>query len=62
MSSRGITQAAFLQLGCTLPNLLDVGRAHHSVLRMADDLTDCAGNLSGAMVSVPAGNGLGVTP
>jgi L-alanine-DL-glutamate epimerase-like enolase superfamily enzyme len=57
----GITQAASLQLGCTLPNLLNVGHAYHSVLRMSDDVTDFGRNISGAVVSVPSENGLGIT-
>jgi muconate cycloisomerase len=56
----GITQAASLQLGCVLPNLLEAGHAYHSVLRMSDDITDFGRNISDAVVSVPSGNGLGV--
>jgi len=57
----GITQAASLQLGCTLPNLLRVGHAYHSVLRMTDDVTDFGQNISRAVVTVPTRAGLGVT-
>jgi muconate cycloisomerase len=57
----GITQAASLQLGCTLNNLLDCGHAYMSVLRMSDDITDFAKNISNAVVTVPDGPGLGVT-
>lgn len=57
----GITQAASLQLGCTLPNLLDLGHAYGSVVRMSDDITDFGQNISQATVKVPMGNGLGVT-
>jgi muconate cycloisomerase len=56
----GITQAASLQLGCVLPNLLDMGHAYMSVLRMADDITDFAKNISRAVVTVPSEPGLGV--
>jgi muconate cycloisomerase len=56
----GITQAASLQLGCVLPNLLDLGHAYMSVLRMADDITDFAGNISDSIVTVPSAPGLGV--
>jgi muconate cycloisomerase len=56
----GITQAASLQLGCTLPNLLEVGHAYGSVLRMSDDVTDFRKNLSNQIVTVPEGPGLGV--
>jgi L-alanine-DL-glutamate epimerase-like enolase superfamily enzyme len=56
----GITQAASLQVGCTLGNLLPIGHAYGSVVRMADDVTDFGRNVSGATVHVPAGAGLGV--
>lgn len=56
----GITQAASLQLGCVLPNLLDMGHAYMSVLRMSDDITDFGQNISRAVVTVPPGPGLGV--
>lgn len=56
----GITQAASLQVGCTLTNLLDLGHAYGSVLRMSDDVTDFGQNISRAMVTVPQGSGLGV--
>ncbi len=56
----GITQAASLQLGCTLNNLLDCGHAYGSVLRMSDDITDFGQNISQARVTVPASAGLGV--
>ncbi|CAB1084054.1 hypothetical protein JY97_16885 [Alkalispirochaeta odontotermitis] len=56
----GITQAAALQLGCVLPNLLDMGHAYMSVLRMSDDITDFAKNISDSVVTVPSEPGLGV--
>lgn len=56
----GITQAASLQLGCVLPNLLDMGHAYMSVRRMSDDITDFGQNISQAVVTVPPGPGLGV--
>jgi muconate cycloisomerase len=56
----GITQAASLQLGCVLPNLLDMGHAYMSVLRMSDDITDFNQNISHATVTVPTSAGLGV--
>jgi muconate cycloisomerase len=56
----GISQAALLQLGCTLPNLLDLGHAYGSVLRMSDDITDFDRNISQSVVTVPSGSGLGV--
>ncbi len=57
----GITQAASLQLGCTLSNLTDLGHAYGSVLRMSDDITDFGRNISAAVVTVPSASGLGVT-
>jgi muconate cycloisomerase len=56
----GVTQAASLQLGCTLPNLLPVGHAYGSVLRMSDDVTDFRKNISSHVVTVPDAPGLGV--
>jgi muconate cycloisomerase len=56
----GISQAASLQLGCTLPNLADLGHAYGSVLRMSDNITDFAKNISRAVVTVPSEPGLGV--
>jgi muconate cycloisomerase len=57
----GITQAASLQLGCTLSNLINLGHAYGSVLRMSDDITDFGRNISEAVVTVPSDSGLGVT-
>ena len=57
----GITQAASLQVGCTLNNLLDCGHAYMSVLRMSDDITDFRKNISDAVVTVPREPGLGVS-
>lgn len=57
----GITQAASLQLGCTLSNLIDLGHAYGSVLRMSDDITDFGQNISEAVVTVPPASGLGIT-
>jgi len=57
----GITQAASLQVGCTLNNLVDCGHAYMSVLRMSDDITDFGKNVSAAVVTVPEAPGLGVT-
>lgn len=57
----GITQAASLQLGCTLTNLIPAGHAYGSVLRMSDDITDFGKNISQGKVIVPEDNGLGVS-
>jgi len=56
----GITQAASLQVGCTLPNLFDFGHAYGSVLRMSDDITDFDRNLKRGRVRLPEGSGLGI--
>jgi muconate cycloisomerase len=56
----GVTQAASLQLGCVLPNLLEMGHVYMSVLRMSDDITDFGQNISRGEVTVPASAGLGV--
>ncbi len=56
----GISQAASLHVGCTLSNLLDVGHAYGSVIRMSDDVTDFSKYVTGATVSVPQDSGLGI--
>jgi len=56
----GITQAASLQLGCTLGHLMDCGHAYMSVLRMSDDVTDFGKHIRDAVVTVPQTAGLGV--
>ena len=60
MLEYGVTQAAALQMACTLPNLVDMGQALGSVLRMADDVTDYHLNIENGWVHVPDGPGLGV--
>jgi len=60
MLELGITQAASLQLGCTLPNLMDVGHAYMSTLRLADDITDFSNLVSQGVARVPDGPGLGI--
>ena len=57
----GISQAASLHLGCSMSNLVDMGHAYHSVMRMSDDLTDFAENISNGIINLPSGNGLGVS-
>ncbi len=56
----GVTQAASLQLGAVLGNLMDIGHAYMSTLRLADDVTDFAGHVSGGVVTVPQSPGLGI--
>lgn len=57
----GITQAASLQLGVTLKNLIRSGHCYGSVLRMSDDISDFAKNISNGEVMVPMSPGLGVS-
>lgn len=56
----GVSQAASLQLGCTLPNLVPLGHAYGSVLRLCDDVTDFADNIEDGVVTLPDRPGLGV--
>ncbi|NNF78516.1 MAG: mandelate racemase, partial [Rhizobiales bacterium] len=57
----GVSQAAALQLGVTLPNLLEAGHAYMSAHRMVDDPTDFAANVKGGMARVSERPGLGVS-
>jgi len=56
----GVNQAALLQLGCTLGNLVDLGHAYMSPLRLADDITDYSRLVKNGKVCVPDTPGLGV--
>lgn len=56
----GVTQAASLQLGLTLPNLLDCGHAYMSTLRIEHDPTDFAACVTNAMARDTGRPGLGV--
>lgn len=56
----GVTQAASLHLGATLTNLMDLGHAYGSPLRLSDDITDYSRLVEGSTVRVPAGPGLGI--
>ncbi|MCG8358303.1 MAG: hypothetical protein MI920_22280 [Kiloniellales bacterium] len=56
----GVTQAAALQLGLTLPNLMDCGHAYMSTLRITEDATDFAACIANAMARDPGRPGLGV--
>lgn len=57
----GVTQAASLQLGLTLPNLLDCGHAYMSTLRITDDPTDFSVCVSQGIAIAPDAPGLGVS-
>ncbi len=61
MIELGVSQAAALHLGASLPNLLDCGQCYMSTLRLSDDVTDFASNIEKAVARVPDGPGLGVT-
>lgn len=56
----GITQAASLQLGITLPNLMDCGHAYMSTLRIKEDPTDFSALVRDGTAHAPAAPGLGV--
>ena len=56
----GVTQAAALQLGVTLPNLMSCGHAYMSAHRMVDDPTDFPGNVTDGFARVTERPGLGV--
>ncbi len=60
MIELGISQAASLQLGASLGNLLPVGHAYMSTLRMSDDITDFSALVSRGVAEVPDRPGLGV--
>ena len=56
----GITQAAALHLGATLPNLMTCGHAYMSTLRLKGDPTDFATLVTNGTARVPDKPGLGV--
>ena len=56
----GVTQAASLQLGATLPNLLDCGHAYMSTLRLAEDPTDFGARVTAGDAVLSDRPGLGV--
>ena len=60
MLELGLTQAASLHLGCTLPNLVDCGHAYMSTLRMSDDFTDFSDWVVDGTAQLPDRPGLGV--
>ena len=60
MIELGITQAASLQLGCTLDNLMDCGHAYMSTLRMADDVSDFSDLVVDGRARLPDAPGLGI--
>lgn len=57
----GITQAASLQLGLSLPNLLPVGHAYMSTLRLHGDPTDFGSLVRDGMAHAPEAPGLGIS-
>lgn len=56
----GVTQAASLQHAVTVRNLVDVGHAFMSTLRLAEDPTDFSSFIRGGVVHFPERTGLGV--
>lgn len=56
----GITQAASLQHAVTMGNLVDVGHAFMSTLRLAEDPTDFSSFVRDGVVHLPRRAGLGV--
>ena len=56
----GITQAASLQHAVTIRNLVDVGHAFMSTLRLAEDPTDFSSFVRNGIVYLPESPGLGV--
>jgi muconate cycloisomerase len=57
----GITQAASLQHAVTVTNLVDIGHAFMSPLRLSEDPTDFTSFIRNAVVHLPGAPGLGVT-
>jgi muconate cycloisomerase len=57
----GITQAASLQHAVTVTNLVDIGHAFMSPLRLSEDPTDFTSFIRNAVVNLPGTPGLGVT-
>lgn len=60
MLELGITQAASLQHGITLPNLLDMGHAYMSTRRVHGDPTNFASFVKDGIVRMPTAPGLGI--
>ncbi len=56
----GITQAASLQHAVTVRNLIDVGHAFMSTLRLAEDPTNFSSFVREGWVHLPSGAGLGI--
>ncbi|MFN3352853.1 MAG: enolase C-terminal domain-like protein [Brevundimonas sp.] len=56
----GITQAASLHHAATVRNLVDVGHAYMSTLRLAEDPTDFESFVRQGRVELPTGPGLGI--
>ena len=60
MLEEGLAQAASLQIGVTLPNLVDFGSAYFSPLRLDDDITTYSEQVRDGWVHVSGKPGLGV--
>ncbi len=60
MIELGISQAAALHLGASLPNLLDCGQCYMSTLRLQGDVSNFSDLVHDAVATVPDGPGLGI--
>ena len=60
MLEEGLAQAASLQIGVTLPNLVDFGSAYFSPLRLDDDITTYSEQVRNGWVHINDRPGLGV--
>lgn len=60
MLEEGLAQAASLQIGVTLPNLVEFGSAYFSPLRLDDDITTYSEQVRDGWVHVSGKPGLGV--
>jgi o-succinylbenzoate synthase len=60
MLEEGVTEAASLQLGLSSTNLLDMGHAYFSPLRLAEDISTYSDNIRGLEIYSSGQPGLGV--
>jgi len=60
MLEEGVTQAASLNLGLVTPNLLDIGHAYFSPLRLVEDITTYSDLIKETCVYSPQNPGLGI--
>ena len=60
MLEQGIVEAANLQLGAIATNLMDIGHAYFSPLRLEDDITTYSSQIKDGFVSISEAPGLGI--